>query len=116
MLLLDAADEGQLRSTHMGDGLHQQQRAVHVAEAGGDDLHHIVPQGGLGLVKARGIQQDILGVLPVHHAVDAVPGGLGLVGNDGYLFPHQGVGQAGLTHVRPSADRDHGDIFDFRHR
>ena len=58
------------------------------------------------------VQQDVLGVPPVHHAVDAVPGGLGLVGDDGDFFAHQGVGQAGLAHVGPSADRNHGDVLD----
>ena len=56
--------------------------------------------------------RDILGVLPVYHAVDAVPGGLGLVGDDGDFLAHQGVGQAGLAHVGPSAHGDHGDVFD----
>ena len=116
MLLLDALNEGQLRAAHMGDGLHQQQGAVHVGEAGGDDLHHILSQGGFGLVEAGGVQQDILGVLPVHHAVDAVPGGLGLVGDDGDLFAHQGVGQAGFAHVGAAADGDHSNVFDVRHR
>ena len=112
LLLPDPVDECLLRAAHMGDGLHQQQGAVHVGEAGGDDLHHVVPQGGLGLVEAGRVQQDILGVLPVHHAVDAVPSGLCLVGDDGHLFPHQGVGQAGLAHVGPSAHGNHGDVFD----
>ena len=101
-------NEGLFRPAHMGDGLHQEQGAVHVGEAGGDDLDHVVPQGGLGPVEARGVQEDELGVLPVDHAVDAVPGGLGLVGDDGDFLPHQGVGQAGLAHVGPSADGDHG--------
>ena len=108
MLLLNALDQGQLRAAHMGNGLHQKQGAVHVGEAGGDHLHHIVPQGAFGLVEARGIQQDELGVSPVHHAVDAVAGGLGLVGNDGHLLPHQRVGEAGLAHVGAAADGDHG--------
>ena len=100
----------------MGDGLHQQQGAVHVGEAGGDDLHHVVPQGGLGPVQAGGVQEDELGVAPVHHTVNAVPGSLGLVGDDGDFFPHQGVGEAGLAHVGPAADGDHGSFFDVRHR
>ena len=112
LLLPDALEKDFLRLSHVGDGLHQQQGAVHVGEAGGDDLHHVVPQGGLGLVEAGRVQQDILGVLPVHHAVDAVPSGLCLVGDDGHLFPHQGVGQAGLAHVGPSAHGNHGDVFD----
>jgi hypothetical protein len=115
LLLPDAADEGPLRPPHVGDGLHQQKGAVHVAEAGGDHLHHVVPQRGLGPVEARGVQQDELGVPPVHHAVDAVAGGLGLVGDDGHLLPHQGVGEAGLAHIGPSADGDHGHIFDLVH-
>ena len=108
LFLPDAVDQRLLRSSHMGDGLHQQQRAVHIAEAGGHDLYHVIPQSGLGLVQSRRIQQNVLGVLPIHNAVDPVPGCLGLVGNDGDLFAHQRVGQAGLAHVGPSANGDHG--------
>ena len=114
--LLNALDQSLLRAAHMGDGLHQQQRAVHVGEAGGDDLDHIVPQSRLGLVEAGSVQQDILGVLPVHHTVDPVPGGLGLVGDDGDLLPHQRIGEAGLAHIGPAADGDHSNVFDVRHR
>ena len=112
----DAVDQGLLRGAYMGDGFHQQKGAVHVGEAGGDHLHHILSQGVTGLVEARSVQQDELGVPPLHHAVNTVVGGLGLVGDDSDLLPHQGVGQAGLAHIGPSADGDHGDIFDFRHR
>ena len=56
LFLLDALDQGLLRATHMSDGLHQQKGTVHVGETGGDDLDHIVPQGGLGLVEAGGVQ------------------------------------------------------------
>ena len=108
LLLPDALEKDFLRLSHMGDGLHQQQRAVHIAEAGGHDLYHVIPQSGLGLVQSRRIQQNVLGVLPIHNAVDPVPGRLGLVGNDGDLFAHQRVGQAGFAHVGSSANGDHG--------
>ena len=116
LLLPDAVNKRLLRPAHMGNGLHQQQRAVHVGEAGGHHLDHVLAQSGTGLVEARGVQQDILGILPVHHTVNPVAGGLGLVGDDGDLLSHQGVGQAGLAHVGPSAHSDHGDLFDVRHR
>ena len=112
LFLPDALDQGLFRSAHMGDRLHQEQGAVHVGEAGGDDLDHVVSQGGLGPVEARGVQKNKLGVLPVDHAVDAVPGGLGLVGDDGDFLAHQGVGQAGLAHVGAAADGNHGGFCD----
>ena len=115
-LLPDPVDQGLFRASHVGNGFHQQQRAVHITEAGGNHFHHIVPQGGLGPVKARGVQQNILGVLPVDHAVDPVAGGLGLVGDNGHFLSHQGVGKAGFAHVWPAADRDHGGVFDIVHQ
>ena len=116
VLLLDALEQDLLRLPHMGDGLHQQQGGLHLLQALPHHLHHIVPQPGTGLVQARGVQQHILGVSPVHHAVNPVTGGLGLVGDDGDLLPHQGVGEAGLAHVGPSADGDHGGFRDVVHR
>ena len=107
LLLPDALQKDLLRLAHMGDGLHQQQRALHVAEALPHHLDHIVPQPGTGLVQARRIQQHILGITPVHHAVNAITGGLGLVRNNVDLLAHQGVGQAGLAHIGPSAHGDH---------
>ena len=115
-LFPNAVNQGLLRRAHMGNGLHQQQCAVHVGKAGGHHLDHVLAQGGTGLVEAGRIHQDILGILPVHHTVDPVPGGLGLVGDNGHLLPHQGVGQAGLAHIGPSAHGNHRDIFDLTHR
>ena len=116
VLLPDALEQDLLRLPHMGDGLHQQQGGLHLLQALPHHLHHIVPQPGTGLVQARGVQQHKLGILPVHHAVDPVAGGLGLVGDDGDLLPHQGVGEAGLAHVGPSADGDHGGFCNVVHR
>ena len=67
-------------------------------------------------MQARGVQQHKLGILTVHHAVDPVAGGLGLVGDDGDLLPHQGVGEAGLAHIGPPADGDHSGFCDVVHR
>ena len=107
VFLPDALEQNALRLAHMGDGLHQQQRALYAAQALPHHLDHVVPQTAAGLVQARRIQQDILGIAPVHHAVNTVAGGLGLVRHDGDLLAHQCVGQAGLAHVGPSAYRDH---------
>ena len=63
-------------------------------------------------MQTRCLQQDELGVAPVHHAVNAVAGGLGLVRNDGDLLAHQRVGQAGLAHVGSSAHGDHSGFCD----
>ena len=112
LFLLNAPQQNALRLAHMGDGLHQQQRALHGAETFPHHLHHVVAQTAAGLVQARRVQQHELGVAPVHHAVDAVAGGLGLLGYNGDLFAHQRVGQAGLAHIGPSAHGDHGSFCD----
>ena len=112
LLLPDALEKDLLRLSHVGDGLHQQQGGLHTGQTLPYDLHHIVPQPGAGLVQARRIQQDELGVAPVHYTVDAVSGGLGLVGDDGDLLTHQGVGETGLAHVGPSAHGDHSGFGD----
>ena len=115
-LFLHTLDQSQFGSAHMGNGLHQQQCAVHITQTGGDNLHHVLTQRRLGLVQTRSIHQDILGVVTVHNAVDPVAGGLCLVGHDGDLLAHQCVGQAGLAHVGAAANSDHCYIFDFRHK
>ena len=112
LLLLNAPQQNALRLAHMGNGLHQQQRALHGAETFPHHLHHVVAQTAAGLVQARCVQQHELGVAPVHHAIDAVAGGLGLLGYNGDLFAHQRVGQAGLAHIGPSAHGDHGSFRD----
>ena len=111
--LLDAPDQLRLRPADVGDRLHQQKHRVHVGHALLDHLHHVVPQAGAGLVQAGGVQEDELAALPVHHRADAVAGGLGLVGDDGDLLAHQGVGQGGLTHVGAAHDADHSGFSNF---
>ena len=116
LLLPDTLQQDLLRLSHVGDGLHQQHCALHIRQALPHNLYHVVPQPGPGLVQPRGIQQHELRVPPVHHAVNAVAGGLGLTRHDGDLLPHQGVGQAGLAHIGPPAHGDHSGFFDFIHR
>ena len=116
LLLPDALQQYFLRLAHVGDRLHQQHRALHVRQALPHDFHHVVPQSGAGLVQTRCVQQHILGVPPVHHAVNAVSRGLGLIGHNGDLLPHQGVGQAGLAHIGPSAHGDHSGFCNVTHR
>ena len=114
-LLFDAGDELPLRDPHLGHRLHQQAHGVHVRHGVLHHLHHIVPQPGAGPVEARGVHEHELGVPPVHHAADAVPGGLGLGGDNGDLLPHQGVGQSGFAHVGPAGNGDHGGFLDLVH-
>ena len=73
-------------------------------------VHHVVPQTGLGLMEARGVQKDILRVAQLHHGGDAVAGGLGFIGNNGDLLPHDGVGEGGFTHIGPTADGNHSSF------
>ena len=109
---LDAGDELRLRAADVGDGLHQQHDRVHVGHALLHHVHHVVPQAGACLVQARRIQKDELALPPVQNGADPVPGGLGLVGDDGHLLPHQGIGQGGLAHVGAAYNRDHSRFFD----
>ena len=96
----------------MGDGLHKQQRGLHIGQTFAHDLDHIVAQTGAGLVQTRRIQQHKLRIAAVDHAVNAVACGLRLVGHNGDLLAHQGVGQAGLAHIGPAADGNHGGFCD----
>lgn len=108
----DAADELLLRPAHIGDGLHQKHHRVHVGHALLHHPHHVVAQLGPGLVEAGGVDEHKLAVPPVEDGADAVAGGLGLIGDDGNLLPHQGVGQGGLSHVGPPHDGDHAGSLD----
>ena len=105
--LPEAGDQRLLLGAEVGNGLHQQQAEIHVGDGVLHHGHHIIAQLGPGLVEARGIHKDELGVAPVQDAADPVPGGLGLVGDDGDLLAHQGIRQGGLAHVGPSANGDH---------
>ena len=100
----------------MGDGLYQQQGCLHGGEAFPHHLHHVVAEAGLGLVEAGGVQKDKLGIVTIHHAVNTVAGGLGLLGHDGDFLAYQCIGEAGLAHVGAAADGDHGGFGNVRHR
>ena len=105
--LLDAPDQLLFLRSDGRHGLHQQQHAVHIRHALLHHADHEVPQPCPWLVEARGVHQHELGLAPVHDGGDAVAGGLGLVGHDGHLLPHQGVGQRGLSHIGPPAQGNH---------
>ena len=107
---LDLFDELRFWNADMRHRLDEQQHRVHVRDRLARDFHHIVAKAVARLVEARRIKQYILRVAAVHHAVDAVARGLGLVGDDSDLLAHKGVGQAGFTDVRPSADGDHSSL------
>ena len=103
-----ALDQFLLLGADGGHRLHQQQHRVHIRHALLHHVHHVVPQPGTGLVKARGVHQHKLGVPPADNGGDAVAGGLGLIGYDGDLFAHKGVGQSGFSHIGSAADGNHG--------
>ena len=56
----------------------------------------------LGLVHARGIKEDHLGIVSVPDAGDFISCSLGMGGNDGNLLPQQRIHESGLPHIRPS--------------
>ena len=65
LLLPDPVNEGLLRGSHLGDGLHQQAHPVHIRHRLPDHLHHVVPQPGPGPVEARGVLPAILRRFPL---------------------------------------------------
>ena len=62
-------------------------------------LEHIVAQPVLGAGDARRIEQDHLIILPRHDAGDAVARGLGAVGDDADLLPHEQVDERRFADV-----------------
>ena len=115
LFLPDPVDQRLFRRAHLGDRLHHKADRLHVRHGVLDHLHHVVPQPGPGPVEAGGVQKHKLGLAPVHHAADAISGGLGLGGDDGDLFAHQGVGQGRFAHVGPSGDGNHRGFLDLVH-
>ena len=104
---LDLFDELGFRDADVRHWLNEQQHRVHVRDGFARDLDHVVAQAVARLVESRRVEQHVLRVAAVHHAVNAVARGLGLVRHDGDLLAHKGVRQAGFADVRPSADSDH---------
>ena len=85
---------GKLRP-RLGD----QHRQVHIRHRILHLLHHVPAQGILGLQKAGGINKHQLGLPFGEDAGDSGAGGLGLLGDDGYLLPHQAVQEAAFAGV-----------------
>ena len=67
-------------------------------------LDHVLAELGARLVQARRIDKDDLPVRARGHAQQTRARGLGVVGNDGHLFPHKAVHDAGLAHVGAAED------------
>jgi hypothetical protein len=53
----------------------------------------------LGLVDARCVKKNDLGVRLCQNTENAVPGGLGLIAHDSYFLTYQGVYQGGFAHI-----------------
>ena len=113
---LDAGDKLCFRLPNIRDGLHQQSHRIYVSHTLPDHIHHIVPQASTGFMQTRRIHKDKLALSPCQNTADAVPSGLGLVGNDSYFLPHQGVYQCGLAYVGPAAQGNDTGFFDNRHK
>ena len=79
----------------------------------GDYMVNVVKES-VSDVDAGCVHKDKLTLPPVFDAANAVAGGLGLIGDDGHLLPHKGVGQGGLAHIGPSADGDNSRSFNHK--
>ena len=114
---MDALEEYGFGLAHVGFplGFHHQQGGVHLLGGFVDGFHHPVPQLALGGVETRGIHEDKLALALGQDADDPVPGGLGLGGHDGNLFPNEGIHNGGLAHVGPSQKRYGTAFFNFGH-
>ena len=85
--------------------LKQHHRDIHIRDGIAGRLVHPLAKFVVGLMHARGVQQNILQGATGHNAGDAGAGRLGFGGNNGHLLPHQTIGQAGFAHVRAADDR-----------
>ena len=98
-------DQHLLRLIDAGVRLEQHHGHIHVAQRIAGGLVHPLAQLVFCLVDAGRVQQDILQRPPGNDAGDPGAGGLRFGGDNGHLFPHQQVGQAGFAHVGPADDR-----------
>ena len=81
---------------YVGNGLHHQKDGIHLGyRLPGHDLPCSPPAWFWACVKPGVSTKTNWSLTPVYNAADAVPGGLGLVGYNGHLLPHQPVGQGG---------------------
>jgi hypothetical protein len=81
-------------------------REVHLAQASHRRLHHALVHPVHRLVDARRVEEDDLPSGRVDDGQDPVARGLGLVGDDRHLLPHQPVHQRRLPDVGSSDDGD----------
>ena len=98
-------DHGGLGFGEFPERLEEHQGHVHILDAGRGRLSHAGIQLIARGVDTGGIHQHILHRAFGDHAGDAAAGGLGFLGHDGDLFPHQRIGQAGLAHVGAAHQR-----------
>ena len=85
--------------------LKQHHGDIHIRDGIAGRLVHPLAKLIVGLMHARGVQQNILQGAAGHNAGDAGTGRLGFGGDNGHLLPHQTIGQAGFAHVRAADDR-----------
>ena len=83
----------------------EEKKEYHIRDGIAGRLVHPLAKLIVGLMHARGVQQNILQGAAGHNAGDAGAGRLGFGGDNGHLLPHQTIGQAGFAHVRAADDR-----------
>ena len=114
--LLQGGHHPQLGIGELPLRLKQHQGHIHVLQAGGGGLGHTGVQLVAGGMDAGGVHQHILHGSLGNDAGDAAAGGLGLLGDDGHLFAHKVVGQAGFAHVGATHQRHKDAAGHFRNR
>src|SRR5881296_3342104 len=86
--------------------LDQEENQVHFREGVERGFDHPLIEPELGLVDARRVHEDQLGVGQVLDAKNPGSGRLGLVRDDGDLVAEDAVQERRLSHVRPAYQRD----------
>src|SRR4029453_19085705 len=72
---------------------------VYLRPGGPDDIVEALAQQGSWLVQTWSVDQDELGIRPMHDAADGVPRGLRLCRGDDDLLADQRIGQRGFAGI-----------------
>src|SRR6185369_15482480 len=89
-----------------GGGVDHEEKEVDAFESGGDFVHHLATESGVGVVKAGRVDENDLTFGSGNDALDAVAGGLRLGGDDGDFLADEAVEERGFAGVRAADDSD----------